>query len=496
MSPGKARVSLCMIVRDEEKNLADCLRPVADLFAEIVIVDTGSRDNTRQIARQFTPHVLEFEWCDDYSAARNAGLRQATGDWIFWLDADDRIPPTQVDQLKRLFERLDERPRAYFMDTRLIPAVAGEEPSFVTHRRLFRRHPAVQWKGRVHEQLTPDLSTLGYECLFSEIVIDHVGYQELALAERKRLRKLRLLRMDYAVDPDDPSTLLHLGIALRKSSNGREARRCLQRLVQQERGPAPCLRWVFDALASVAIEEGQPHEGLHWAKQGLALFPDDEDLLLQQAMAEFVTENYGAATATLRQIMAAAPAHRVKYGSLGDVRTKRAPLMLGAIQRMQGDYRAAEATLRQVLADFPECVDAWFSVGLVHLDVGNGTALTLAIMNLQKIAGGTNWARQLAALWHLRHGDPALAGPLIDDLIAQAPQLPQPRILRVEWLSKMREPIERQIRALRDVLRVQPGNLEARQWLKKAECYQAAAAQSMTHPCSNSIVAMPGITVG
>ena len=104
----KPRVSLSMIVRDEEHNLDDCLRPIADLFDEIVIVDTGSRDDTRSIARQFTPHVHEFAWCDDFSAARNESLARTTGDWIMWLDADDRIRSEHVIGLRRLFEELDD----------------------------------------------------------------------------------------------------------------------------------------------------------------------------------------------------------------------------------------------------------------------------------------------------------------------------------------------------------------------------------------------------
>src|SRR5689334_10023856 len=75
LSERKSRISLTMIVRDEERNLGQCLAPVASLFDEIVIVDTGSRDQTRSIARQYTPHVFDFPWTDDFSAARNEALR-------------------------------------------------------------------------------------------------------------------------------------------------------------------------------------------------------------------------------------------------------------------------------------------------------------------------------------------------------------------------------------------------------------------------------------
>ena len=91
----RARTSLTMIVRDEQHNLPNCLSSVAGLFDEIVVVDTGSTDRTREIALEFGARVFDFVWVDDFAAARNAALARATGDYAFWLDADDvRRPAT------------------------------------------------------------------------------------------------------------------------------------------------------------------------------------------------------------------------------------------------------------------------------------------------------------------------------------------------------------------------------------------------------------------
>ena len=116
-----------MIVRNEEANLEECLAPVAGLFDEIVIVDTGSVDATRAIAHRYTPHVFEFAWCDDFSAARNESLRRASGEWIFWLDADDRIRPMDVERLRSIIERLDDQPRVMMMDTIVHPPKPHEQ---------------------------------------------------------------------------------------------------------------------------------------------------------------------------------------------------------------------------------------------------------------------------------------------------------------------------------------------------------------------------------
>ena len=82
-------ISLCMIVKNEEAVIARCLDSVKDLVDEINIVDTGSTDNTKEIVQQYTKRPFDFEWIDDFAAARNFSFQQATKDFILWLDADD-----------------------------------------------------------------------------------------------------------------------------------------------------------------------------------------------------------------------------------------------------------------------------------------------------------------------------------------------------------------------------------------------------------------------
>ena len=90
------KLSLCMIVRDEEKVLARCLDSVKDAVDEIVIVDTGSSDNTAALAKRYTRAVFPLAWTDDFSAARNFSFEKATGDYLMWLDADDAIAPEML----------------------------------------------------------------------------------------------------------------------------------------------------------------------------------------------------------------------------------------------------------------------------------------------------------------------------------------------------------------------------------------------------------------
>src|SRR6266849_157291 len=101
-------VSLCLMARKEEEKLAACLHSAADLGDETIVVDTGSIDGTRELAAKLGARMFEFPWCDDFAAARNECIRHATGDFIFWMDADERIDEVNREKLRVLFRSLPE----------------------------------------------------------------------------------------------------------------------------------------------------------------------------------------------------------------------------------------------------------------------------------------------------------------------------------------------------------------------------------------------------
>lgn len=151
-----AAISLCMIVRNEEKVLERCLSCVRGFADEIIIVDTGSLDRTKEIAYSFTDKVYDFTWIDDFAAARNFAFSKGTGDYLFWLDADDVITKEEQEKLRKLKERLEsERPDVVMM--KYAVGFDGDgRPSFFFYReRLIRRCGLAVWNGRIHEAVTP-----------------------------------------------------------------------------------------------------------------------------------------------------------------------------------------------------------------------------------------------------------------------------------------------------------------------------------------------------
>lgn len=146
-------VSLCMIVKNEELILARCLNSVKDLVDEIIIVDTGSVDGTIKIAEQFTEKVYEFEWIDDFSAARNFSFSKATKEYIFWLDADDVLFPEDQEKFLKLKSRLDSGVDTVRMVYVLNRDAQGRMINSLHRNRLVKASRNFRWSGAVHELL-------------------------------------------------------------------------------------------------------------------------------------------------------------------------------------------------------------------------------------------------------------------------------------------------------------------------------------------------------
>lgn len=145
-------LSLCMIVKNEQDVLERCLKSCKNLFDEIIIVDTGSSDNTVQIAQKFTNKIYHFDWCDDFSSARNFAFEKAKSEYIMWLDADDVIPAKSIKMLQALKPNLTA-------DTYMLKydiAFANGKPTFSYFReRIVKNCPLATWNGVVHECITP-----------------------------------------------------------------------------------------------------------------------------------------------------------------------------------------------------------------------------------------------------------------------------------------------------------------------------------------------------
>lgn len=163
-------LSLCMIVKNEEAHLEQCLLSVRDAVDEIIILDTGSMDRTKEIAARYTPHVHDYVWQNDFAAARNASLALATKSFILWLDADDVIDEPERNKLMDLKERLHDGVDAVMLPYHYAFSPDGK-PSLVFEReRIVRRTAGFAFSGVVHEAMA-----VSGNIIHADIVIRHTG---------------------------------------------------------------------------------------------------------------------------------------------------------------------------------------------------------------------------------------------------------------------------------------------------------------------------------
>lgn len=195
------KLSLCMIVKNEEKYLPGCLTSVKNIVDEIIIVDTGSSDNTLNIARSFNADIYHFEWINDFSAARNYALSKTTGDWILYLDADERLSPDSHNELLRI---IDNDIKAGFYCNVISFDEHNSKPNVIRYNRLFRKSGEIRFEGKIHEQIVNSLLKNDYKLIESDIDIFHEGYNipQHKMVEKAE-RNLKLLLEELNESPTD-----------------------------------------------------------------------------------------------------------------------------------------------------------------------------------------------------------------------------------------------------------------------------------------------------
>lgn len=157
-----------MIVKNEEDNISRCLNSVKDLFDEIIIVDTGSTDKTKKIAKQYTNKIYDFEWVNDFSKARNYSFSKAKMDYIMWLDADDIIPKKELKKLLKLKESLDKNIDIYMLKYNIGFDELGNCNFSYYRERIVKNNKIHKWNDRVHEYIS-----LKGKIDYQEIYIEH-----------------------------------------------------------------------------------------------------------------------------------------------------------------------------------------------------------------------------------------------------------------------------------------------------------------------------------
>ncbi|MCL2039779.1 MAG: glycosyltransferase family 2 protein [Bacteroidetes bacterium] len=271
-------LSLCMIVKNEEKMLAGCLESVKNIVDEIIIVDTGSTDKTLEIANKYGAKIYYFEWINDFSEARNESIKHSTSQWILYLDADERLTTESQNAIRTLINTANEEVGAYYVviesDHRQLDG--STESHKGAYPRLFRNlgYPNIKFMGRVHEQISPSIVAMKKLTLPSDLVIEHLGYNLTEQEMGKKVdRNYKLLLEHVKDEPTNGYAWFQLGQTLGRMELFKEAEDATRFAIKCGDLKGAVLASATASLSQFCGKKKEFTEALYWAEETLKIVP-------------------------------------------------------------------------------------------------------------------------------------------------------------------------------------------------------------------------------
>lgn len=316
-------VSLCMIVKNEATNLGHCLMSVKSVVDEIIAVDTGSSDDTKDIAGSFGAKIFDFAWTNNFSDARNFSLSKATGKWILILDADEVISSSDHDLLKQSVMRADRENIAYNLITRNYvadPNTVGwvqNDGSYITEEagtgwvrgdkvRLFRNDTRIRFEYPMHERVEPSLSRHGIEIRHSDITVHHYGFLSKENFVSKSERYYALLKEHHHEDQEFNSNFLyHLACEAMQLGKFEDALEFLEKLKRAD----PGFPKIFYYMANVYFNLGWYEDALRFSKRALQIEPDSKDTVVLYSQGEICAGDLTLAVRSLEGLSSKEPSY-------------------------------------------------------------------------------------------------------------------------------------------------------------------------------------------
>lgn len=363
------KLSVAMIVRNEEKNLQKCLESVRGLADEIVIVDTGSTDTTKEIAARFTDTIFDFRWTDDFAAARNEALKHATGDWILILDADEIIAKEEHFKIKEAMN--DWEVSGYQVLTKNYTnatSMTGWQPSALADPyaqsyagwfpslkvRLFQQKKGVQFEGRIHEMVDTSIARNGGKLAVLPLPVHHYGGEEKDPAKAQRY--LELSQKKVAENPTDAKAYFELGVLYRESGNYTGAEQMFLKSVElDDTHLAPRLN-----LAIVQQKQG---------KYGAAI--ENYQAILSRENTISPDAHFGLGCCHFRQNKLKEALRQFQLAIKYNPSFVDAYINLGVVWERLGGIQEGVDALQDAIALSPGNARAYYNLGVIWEKVGN-----------------------------------------------------------------------------------------------------------------------------
>jgi len=343
-------LSAALIVRDEAHVLDDCLASIEGVVDEIVLVDTGSQDNSPEIAAAHGARVIRHSWREDFAEARNVGLDEAKGEWILYIDADERLIGAERERVRDMLERARE------IAFRLLLRPDSHSTPYREHR-LWRNDPRIRFVGRIHEKVTPAIAALARaerrpvgDC---GLLLEHVGYD--GDQTHKHRRNLPLLRAQLEHEPDNLFNRHHLARVLDGLGESDEALGVLSdaAVLARSRPRDPLGALAFTDLVRARRARGEDVSEL--LAEARTRYPENKLLWWLQAAVLISARRYEAALALLERLVSVDRAALPDEGSgaayderiFGEFAHEARGVCLFALGRFEDAADAFEEALRE-----------------------------------------------------------------------------------------------------------------------------------------------------
>ena len=443
-------ISLCMIVRDEERVLEQALVSAQPFFDEIIVVDTGSTDRTKEIAMKYASKVVDFEWVDSFAAARNESLKHATSDWIFWMDADDTLPPGSGAEIRRAAASAPSGIDGFIVPVQFVE-MDGSFGTRVDHVKLFRNKPGIQFEGRIHEQILGSLCMDGSAVARCGALVLHSGYDNSVEGQQKKKeRDFKLLELDIRDRPNHPFVMFNFGMTHFYAGDPKLAVKWLKKCVKLSKTEESHRRkaWVLLALSLAKI--GKRDEAVQVLKDAYAEYPDDAEIPFQLGCLLRDQKLFDAAKSYFVEVLSKKPSTYLSSVDVGIYNYKTLH-NIGSIEHELDNFDEAKHWYKSALATAPHDIESAKSLaeisiitrewdtaklGMEHIRVAQGESLPFAELfaKYQEARYGLDAAVRAtrqnmvdnpqSQTWRLVHartllssGDVASAMPILEGLV-------------------------------------------------------------------------------
>lgn len=366
-----SKISLCMIVKNEAALLRQCLDSVQNIVDEIIVVDTGSRDATRAIASKYNAKIYDFEWVENFSAARNYSLKQASCDWILVLDADETISvgdhARMLDMIRSdEFDAYSFEQRTYGHNLKHAAYInrandayieSQNYPGWISSRlvRLFKNDPDYRYQYRIHEVIEPSIEKCGGVICNCDIPIHHFTYKKDQNHVDSKLRRY----LDYGLKqieetPQEPKPYLEVALVYLQFKEFDKAEQILRKGITI----SPTNADLYDALGTLYLDTNRASEAEHAVRKGLSYRVDDVTMMNKLASACMARHAHAEAETLLLRARKLAPDSIMVHNNLG--------LLFAVTNR---PLKAVDA-FRKSLRMNPVNLYALTSLGMLYVNLG------------------------------------------------------------------------------------------------------------------------------